>query len=68
MSPSREITVPELAKRLGCTIPHAQYLIRTQRLPGRKSLRGWVTTEAALDDYLRAHRLRLQQNDIAEAA
>ncbi len=68
MNPSREITVPELAKRLGCTIPHAQYLIRTQRLPGRKSSRGWVTTEAALEKYLKDRRSNLRQGGIAQAA
>ena len=51
MDSPREITVPELAKRLGCSIPHAQALIRTGRIPGRKTLRGWVTTIAALEKY-----------------
>jgi Helix-turn-helix domain len=46
---SREITVPELAKRLGCSIPHAQALIRTGKIRGRKAARGWVTTTTAVE-------------------
>ena len=49
---SREITVPELANRLGCSIPRAQALIRTGRIRGRKGVRGWVTTTTALETYL----------------
>jgi hypothetical protein len=55
MDSTREITVPELAKRLACTIPHAQALIRTGRIPGRKTLRGWVTTVAAVEKYTSAN-------------
>lgn len=52
MNSSREISVPQLAKRLECSIPHAQALIRTGRIPGRKTARGWVTTVEAVERYL----------------
>ena len=55
MDTSRPICVPELAKRLGCSLPQAQALIRTGRIPGHKNARGWVTTAAAVDKYLKAH-------------
>jgi len=55
MDSSREISVPELAKRLGCSIPHAQALIRTGRIPGHKNSRGWVTTVAAVEKYTRGN-------------
>lgn len=56
--PTKEITVPELAKRLNCSIPRAQALIRTGALCGCKGSNGWVTTSTAVDDYLakRANR------------
>lgn len=50
--PTKEITVPELAKRLGCSIPRAQALIRTGAIRGRKVASGWVTTPAAVEVYL----------------
>ena len=56
MTPQREITVPELAQCLGCSIPHAQSLIRTGRIPGRKGPRGWVTTQKAVDEYIAQRR------------
>ena len=46
------ITVPELAKRLGRSIPYVQALIRTKKIPGRKTAAGWVTTQAAVENYL----------------
>ena len=49
---AKEITVPELAKRLGCSIPHAQALIRKGEMRGRKVARGWVTTTAEVDAYI----------------
>ena len=49
---SDEITIPALAKRLGCSIPHAQALIRTGKIRGRKGVRGWVATNAAVEAYL----------------
>ena len=49
---AKKITVPELAKRLGCSIPRAQALIRTGAIRGRKVARGWVTTSSAVDAYL----------------
>lgn len=51
MDASRDITVPELAKRLGCSIPHAQALIRTGRIPGHRNSRGWVTTVAEVEKH-----------------
>ncbi len=48
----RQICVPELAQRLNCSIPRAQSLIRSGRIPGRKTTRGWVTTEAAVEAYV----------------
>jgi excisionase family DNA binding protein len=51
-TPSQEITVPELAKCLQCSIPRAQTLVRTGRIPGHKTSRGWVTTRQAIDKYL----------------
>ena len=55
MDSSRELSVPAIAQRLGCTIPHAQMLIRTGRIPGRKTAYGWVTTEAAWQTYMAKH-------------
>jgi hypothetical protein len=52
MESSREISIPTVAKRLGCTIPYAQTLVRTGRIPGRKTARGWVTTIAVVKEYL----------------
>jgi excisionase family DNA binding protein len=49
---SPEITVPELAKRLGCSIPYAQALIRKGKIRGRKGARGWVATTVAVEAYL----------------
>jgi len=56
MNSSRELSDPTLAYRLGCTIPQAQVLIRTGRIPGYKTAAGWVTTEAAVKAYLNATR------------
>ncbi len=58
MAASREIGVPELAYRMGCSIPLAQSLIRTGRIPGRKTPRGWVTTLKAMEEYLSSHPRR----------
>ncbi len=58
MPSSREIGVPELAYRMGCSIPLAQSLIRTGRIPGRKTPRGWVTTLQAMEEYLARHPRR----------
>lgn len=49
---SNQITVPELAKLLDCNIPRAQALIHTGTIRGRKDASGWVTTPAAVEDYL----------------
>ncbi len=58
MDSSLELGVPEVARILGCSIPYAQRLIRTGRVPGRKDARGWVTTKLALDKYLAERRKR----------
>ena len=55
MTSSREIAIPWLASRLGCTISHAQALVRRGRIPGHKTASGWVTTEEAIDSYLTTH-------------
>jgi hypothetical protein len=52
MNPQSDISVPQLAQRLGCTVPYAQSLIRRGSIRGRKTPRGWVTTPAALEVYL----------------
>ncbi len=52
MDPQREISVPQLAQHLGCSLPYAQSLIRRGSIRGRKTPRGWVTTSAALEAYL----------------
>ena len=49
---AKDITVPELAKHLGCSIPRAQALIRTGAIRGRKGASGWLTTPAAVKAYL----------------
>ncbi len=49
---SQEMTVPEVAQCLECSIPRAQSLIRSGRIPGHKTSRGWVTTKQAVDKYL----------------
>ncbi len=51
MPATREVTVSQLAQRLGCSIPRAQSLIRSGRIAGTKTARGWVTTEAAIQVY-----------------
>ena len=50
--PTKEITVPELAKRLGRSIPYTQSLIRKGTIRGHKISKGWVTTSAAVEEYL----------------
>jgi hypothetical protein len=50
--PSKQITVPELAKLLDRSIPYAQALIRKGKIRGHKGSNGWVTTSAAVEDYL----------------
>ncbi len=68
MDSSREIGVPEIAHRLGCSIPLAQSLVRTGRIPGRKTARGWVASLAAVEEYL-AHRApRPATDDQVQAA
>jgi hypothetical protein len=51
MHASQAIYVPELARRLRCSIPRAQSLIRSGRIRGRKTARGWATSEAAVEAY-----------------
>jgi hypothetical protein len=55
---SKEITVPELAKRLGCDIPRAQALIRTGVIRGHKATNGWVTTPAAVEAFIEKRATR----------
>lgn len=50
--PSKEITVPQLAKRLGSDIPRAQAFIRMGKIHGRNGINGWVATPAAVETYL----------------
>ena len=57
--PPKEMTVPELAQLLDCSIPRAQALIRTGSIRGRKGKNGWVTTHAAVEAYL-AKRERMK--------
>ena len=56
---TKELTVPELAKCLECSIPRAQALIRTGVIRGRKGTNGWVTTHAAVEAFL-AKRERMK--------
>ena len=49
---TKEVTVPELAKWLGCSIPRAQALIRTGAIRGRKGANGWVTPLSAVEAFL----------------
>jgi len=56
---TKELTVPELAKRLECSIPRAQALIRTGAIRGRKGANGWVTTPADVEAFL-AKRERMK--------
>lgn len=51
MNASREISVPELARRLHCSMPRAESLIRSGRIRGRNTARGWITTAAAVECY-----------------
>ncbi len=51
MKAAQEITARQLARRLRCSIPRAHSLIRSGRIRGRQTERGWVTTEAAVQSY-----------------
>lgn len=51
MNCPREIGVPELARRLRCSKPRAESLIRSGRIRGRQTAGGWVTTVAAVESY-----------------
>ncbi len=68
MAPSREIGVPEIAYRLGCSIPLAQSLVRTGRIPGRKVERGWVAPLEAVEEYLAHHPRPPVRREIEQAA
>ena len=68
MAPSREIGVPEIAFRLECSIPLAQSLVRTGRIPGRKTERGWVAPLQAVEDYRARHRRRPAAREKEQAA
>jgi hypothetical protein len=51
MHPLREIDVTELAKRLRCSPTRAESLIRSGRIRGRQTSRGWITTASAVESY-----------------
>lgn len=68
MAPSREIGVPEIAYRLSCSIPLAQSLVRTGRIKGRKSDRGWVAPLEAVEEYLARHRRPTAAREREQAA
>ncbi len=68
MAPSREIGVPEIAYRLGCSIPLAQSLVRTGRIPGRKIERGWVAPLEAVEEYLASHPRPPASRSLEQAA
>ena len=48
----KEITVPELVKRLGRKPSFRPVLDPQEKIPGRKTAIGWVTTQAAVENYL----------------
>jgi excisionase family DNA binding protein len=52
---SREITVREVAQRLGCTLHHAYALVYANRLPGRKVAGKWLIPVTAVEARIR-HR------------
>lgn len=48
----REITLSQVANRLHCSVARAESLVRSGRLLGRRTARGGVTSEAAIQSYL----------------
>jgi len=51
MKNSPTLTVPQVAKLLGVTIPYAQRLLREGKIPGWKTSQGWRTTREAVEEY-----------------
>ncbi len=51
MKAVHEISASQLARRLRCPVARAEILIRSGRIRGHKTARGWVTTEAAVESY-----------------
>ena len=53
MNITGELSIPALAQRLGMSIPRAQALVRSGKIPGHKTAWGWITTEEAVSSFLR---------------
>ena len=53
MNTTAELSIPALAQRLGMSIPRAQALVRSGKIPGHKTAWGWITTEEAVSSFLR---------------
>jgi hypothetical protein len=58
---TKQITVPELAKHLGVSIPRAQALVREGKIKGWKDSCGWLTTGAAVETYLAMRTTRWEK-------
>lgn len=52
MNTTGELSIPALAQRLGLSIPRAQALVRSGKIPGHKTVWGWITTEDAVASFL----------------
>jgi hypothetical protein len=50
------ISLSEASKISGLTQPHLALLIRQRKLWGKKIGRNWVTTEQAVNEYLKLER------------
>ena len=46
------ITTDQAADLSGLSRPHIRYLLRNRKIRGRKIGRDWVTTRAAVEEYL----------------
>jgi excisionase family DNA binding protein len=66
------VTVREVAVKLGVTLTHVYNLVRAQRLPGAFKADGeWRVPPTALDAYLKRRQERISstpQNDRAQIA
>ena len=51
-----EVTVPEVARLLGLSIPYTQALIRRGRIKGRKTTQGWVADAESLKRYIQSRQ------------
>ena len=56
----REITVREVAQRLGCTLHHAYALVYANRLPARKVAGRWLIPITAVDARIRSRTAGIQ--------